>query len=48
MTPRQVFGHAYFAHLEQLDLMRADLAIAALGAQGDEKSIKKTMKDWEA
>lgn len=47
LTPRQTFAIAYFAHLDRLDQLRAQLALTAIGAQGDEKAIKEAMKDWE-
>jgi hypothetical protein len=45
LTPRQIAAYLEFG--EQLDRSdRAnDLAIAAIGAQGDPKSIEKTLKD---
>jgi hypothetical protein len=45
LTPRQIA--AYLAFSEKLDrIERADaLAIAAIGAQGDQKTIEKTLKD---
>jgi hypothetical protein len=46
LTPRQTFAFAYFAHIDRLDQLRTALVVSALGAQGDEKSIKEQLKDW--
>jgi hypothetical protein len=46
LTPRQTFAFAYFAYIDRLDQLRASLAVAALGAQGDEKAIEKQLEKW--
>jgi hypothetical protein len=45
LTPRQIFAYREFS--ERLDRMERanDLAIAAIGAQGDGKTIEKTIKE---
>jgi hypothetical protein len=46
LTPRQIAAYLEFG--AQLDRMERaqDLAVTALGAQGDGKAIEKTIKDW--
>jgi hypothetical protein len=48
LTPRQIAAYLEFS--DELDrIERADaLIIAALGAQGDQKTIEKTLKDMGA
>jgi Holliday junction resolvasome RuvABC endonuclease subunit len=48
LTPRQIAAYLEFsAELDRNE--RADaLAIAAIGAQGDEKTIKQTLKEINA
>ena len=45
LTPRQIWAYLEFS--DRLDrIERADaLTIAAIGAQGDKKTIEKTLKD---
>jgi hypothetical protein len=44
LTPRQIAAYLDFS--ERLDALEraADLVVAAVGAQGDQKAIDKTMK----
>jgi hypothetical protein len=46
LTPRQMAAYLEFG--ERLDRRQraSDLAIAALGAQGDKKAIEQTLKEW--
>jgi hypothetical protein len=46
LTPRQVAAYLEFNNqLDRIDRAH-DLAITALGAQGDGKAIEKAIKDW--
>jgi hypothetical protein len=46
LTPRQISAyHEFSDELDRIERANA-LAIAALGAQGDGKTIEKAIKDW--
>lgn len=46
LTPRQIAAWLEFSDkLDRID-RASDLAIAAIGAQGDQKAIEKTLKEW--
>jgi hypothetical protein len=46
LTPRQIAAYREFGEkLDRMD-MANNLAIAAMGAQGDSKAIEKTIKEW--
>ena len=46
LTPRQIAAYLEFADkLDRIDRAN-DLAIAAIGAQGDQKAIDKALKEW--
>ena len=46
LTPRQLAAYLEFTDkLDRIDRAN-DLAIAAIGAQGDQKAIEKMLKEW--
>ena len=46
LTPRQIAAYLEFTDkLDRIDRAN-DLAIAAIGAQGDGKAIEKKLKEW--
>jgi aminoglycoside phosphotransferase family enzyme len=46
LTPRQIAAYLEFNDkLDRIDRAN-DLAIAAIGAQGDQKAIEKRLKEW--
>ena len=46
LTPRQLAAYLEFTDkLDRIDRAN-DLAIAAIGAQGDQKAIEKAFKEW--
>ncbi|MEK9752507.1 MAG: hypothetical protein VW338_04750 [Rhodospirillaceae bacterium] len=46
-TPRAMQGWLYFAARRRRRELAGELAVAALAASGDGKSIKKQIKTWE-
>ena len=47
LTPRQIAAYLEFSdRLDRIDRAHA-LTIAAIGAQGDSKTIEKTIKDFD-
>jgi len=46
LTPRQLAAYLEFTDkLDRIDRAN-DLAITAIGAQGNQKTIEKALKDW--
>ena len=46
LTPRQIAAYLEFTDkLDRIDRAN-DLAITAIGSQGDQKVIEKALKDW--
>lgn len=46
LTPRQIVAYLEFTdRLDRIDRAN-DLAIAAIGAQGDQKAIDRMIKEW--
>jgi hypothetical protein len=47
MTPKQISGHTQLMHRRIIADRASDLAIIALGAQGEGRVIKKQLDEWE-
>jgi hypothetical protein len=46
-TPRRTFAYRYFHERNARGRLRAQLAISALGARGEEKAVKDQFRRWE-
>jgi hypothetical protein len=47
MTPRQTFAWRWFHEANSRAEKQVQLAIATLGARGDEKAVKDQFRRWE-
>lgn len=45
-TPRRIAGYLYFARRRQKFEAAQSLSIGAMAARGDEKELKKRLKEW--